>query len=52
MPLQNSPGYWTVGRTSQGYLGAAQTKDPTAAGGWSTTGDSLAHLLALLSGQL
>ena len=31
-------GYWTVGRTSQGYLGAAQTADPTAGAGWSATG--------------
>ena len=37
LPLQQG-GFWTVGRTSQGYLGAAHTQDPTAAGGWSTTG--------------
>ena len=37
LPLK-SGGFWVVGRTSQGYLGAASTRDPTARRGWSRTG--------------
>ena len=37
LPLQ-SGGFWVVGRTSQGYLGASSTRDPTARAGWTKTG--------------
>ena len=37
LPLK-SGGFWVCGRTSQGYVGASSTRDPTAHGGWTTTG--------------
>lgn len=37
LPLK-SGGFWVCGRTSQGYLGASSTRDPTARGGWTNTG--------------
>jgi hypothetical protein len=37
LPLAGG-GFWAVGRTSLGFLGAAQTRDPTARGKWTRTG--------------
>lgn len=38
VPLATSPGYFMVARTTQGFLAAASTADPTGAGGWTETG--------------
>ena len=38
LPLKASGGYWVTGRTSQGYMGAASTRDGTAQSGWTKTG--------------